>query len=1128
MLLKIIDETNSNDSTNAVRVIFEDGSLKIDYLVEDYQRQFKESFDKSLNWYFSEYPHVEEESTNSQGISEKFSKLGQYLGDELLGEEFEQLKIVNHIEKAGYENLDVEIYSSNTDFYSELWEAIILNDSKYYLSSATKSFTRRFSFSLENALPEKHFGLKVEQPTVGIMDDLDVTSPRVANEPLRILYIVSRPDVSSSFKFSDALNMNFNTMKYNGAIELEIFTFVSTESITKRLSNKKSPIHIVHYDGPILISEDSSSLLIDNYNEPLQEILITEFCELLSANDISTLFLSTTDYLNATSSDNELIPASLSHSQALANVANVALLKNVTNVVGLSHQTDPWIAGTCYESLYSQLLKGFTLSQSVIEARKSLQSKSSIQLTSIEPKEFQCWSAILHYSAQEILFFENIEADPQNEQAQGIQTTISKMFGYHNDMLPPIFRPSGDGQVLELMTIESALRRNSRDCVISIAGRAGMSKTQTAHLASFYWLNNGLVDYCFYFDYKHSTYGADDIINMIAPIIESKDHEADSVFEKLEALNCCFVLDSLPSLSEPLNANQEHQFAILKELLKKLSSTGHIVLLVSEQSTLLEEVVLGNLLIKPLDKLEQRKILADTIKLHSDIHFDIESRKHITKFLDSVHGNPWLIKKFVPSFQGNDVEELSEQIVKKLSVDFDDKNCVELFYQWQWELLPLVWRRFIALCNETPALLLEMLMTVTDSDTSYEPAVRLIEELGGKEIKLSDGIECCYRAGLVQKFPHGSLIDKSSISFIASKKDELFSSTNKNEIDKLFSMVLCEGISRLTMHVLKHPNPSVTNNLLLNRRHWVKHFERLWFNNEFQCFFKVKNIFDQLLAQAKLNAESNDWALNLLNRTDEIVVDSKDDYPMLFAWLELVVSAIQSKESLSSDKLSDGLNYVENWLKDKIQDKKELESVHVQACKVLEIYFKLNQEWHKCIHYSELRYQFFNKNQAWRNVIDSLKSLAFYSVKIENMQQALLYENTILSDIPFEGAPQGYREQLAIDILFSRLARKDQVNAQLIISELRDSVQSQQFSEILDGAQCDIHYMNKNYQAALPFYCKIWVRALQAKQENQLLQLKERLQDLLEKLGEEVFDEVFIAQTPEGTMKPTEYNVTLH
>lgn len=245
MLLQIIDNQTSNPKNSSIQIILEneDKSETENFVTECYSSPFSVNFRKTLANYFRNFLLKESNTAEFSGVVEKLINFGHHLGDELLGEDHQLLKFTENIEQEGYQKLNVRIESERIAFFKEIWETMILPESKYLLSTVVKSFSRQFT--QKNSpweYPELNYYLQIAPPQDKIEELLNEEGARkpVENQeddkPLNILYLVSRPTVINAS--SNAMNTCLETVATNAAINSEIHPLTNWQKLQDRLSDQ--------------------------------------------------------------------------------------------------------------------------------------------------------------------------------------------------------------------------------------------------------------------------------------------------------------------------------------------------------------------------------------------------------------------------------------------------------------------------------------------------------------------------------------------------------------------------------------------------------------------------------------------------------------------------------------------------------------------------------------------------------------------------------------------------------------------------------------------------------------------------------------------------------------------------
>lgn len=1159
-----------------VELSFHHDEKSIEYISEDYKSPFNNNFRSTLAWYFKDYPAQALPAEDDRNVVAKLLTFGGYLGDSLLGDDLQLSAIKSLIEEQGYENLSVSIESSTPDFFNELWESLILPDSDFVLSSVVKSFTRNFS---GNGFPQNDaelvYNLKV-QPLVPeqieqFMDEAN-SQPKppqeeFENEPLRILYIASQiapkttllesPEEQGEHQASNSLNMVLNALCTEGAIDYEICHEKSWQDIQQRLQDKERPVHIVHYDGPVFVEENQTYLQFNSANkddytavQDLAKCMVTHKSALLAVD------------ARAYAAKNSELP-SISATQGLALLASDAAKTGLGNVLGLGQLTDIWHSSHCFQTVYQQITQGLSLAQAVIEARKTLQSNTNTYQFSPQERVFHTWPLLVHYGNQPVTFFETPQQRVAPEESQLIQQCLKTLFGFKPELLPPKLFNCTDGQALNAISILD--NPTDTNTALIIQGDEGLGKTHLSHVMGFYLVMKQRVEYGFYFNFQDETYTQNDILEMIAPVFELEPEHKDQVIEKLKRTKCCFVFDGLSSnalsLNDPTpNSTSEIPF---QQFARQLQADQHKLIMVGEQaSELFPDLVAQNVMVLPLSTPQSTSQSTLEAQLHASYRLNsdnlnaLEWKDTWIKLIAVCAGNPWLINKIFPLVRSHKPDELLTQARAHFGSGHLS-SVKQTFYEWQWSGISPFWQQILLLVKDVKGLLLETVMVAWDQKSGSDPtdmpaAVReLIKRLPNAEKELpekkgihgkfSEAIQTWHSAGFLIKDSYGHLIDREALWFLEQKQKSQFATlANDQQIKLHFSQILCAGIRTLCAHVQQQQNPVISRHLILNRRHWVVHFETLWFAQDYRGFMEVKNAFEKLLFDAQLGQEFASWCADLLNRSDLIKPQDAIATEAKLTWLAMAISACGQKpgskvnlethsESPLVSHLDLGATHWQTWIDNlPVEVNKADMALFQQSCTFLENHYRAQENWQASLSICNRGYQIFRNYQAWAKVIQLLSSMANYHVKLGQPEQAKLAEDKILQEVPYDDAPPGFEAQRILEVTLARLARREFDSAQTLLNRLETLDTANNMKDVIDGVQSDIYFETGEYQKALPHYSKVWVRSLETEQHQQLKLLKPRLISIAEEVGKAVFDDAFANIAPTGILKPHQYDMQLH
>ena len=1148
MRLRLIDKYCEDTHDSAIELVLDGAQCHEHYHIQHYQTPFNPGFRETLTWYFNEYPKhpaQENEGTPAQdrGVVEKLITFGQYLGDQLIGEDDQLYKLIHKIETEGYANLEVCIESSRCEFFDDLWETAILPGSAYVLSSASKNFQRRVTAHQPAEDPaELHFDLKVAPPQLDIIPDqltdeaqkTHATSIANDNCPLKILHIVFHStDNQRVDNYSDscAYNTSVELLDTEAAIEYEIFVLERWSDLNQRLET--GGFHIVHLDCPVLVEQE-----------------VYYFGRKTESADTKITFLQLVNLLLAHKIP--LLCAAISNTSThsaqylLAQLAKSAHQAGLGNVIGLGERVEPWLSQQCFSIFYRYLTKGLSLGQTVVETRKALQSVLETSALVSNALPFQYWSLLVHYGKQELVFFACPQVITPLEESQAFAHSQRKLLGFKADRLSAPLASIADGYLLALVSHWQQSRY-----ALSISGHQGTGKTHLLHQFCQYLAQRQTIDYAFYFDFADDVYSPDNMLTMIAPVLGLEMGQADATLAKMQSLKCCIVLDGV----HPDMAGLEE----LDHFLNARLADGHSLLVAGKDLDRCFTVNFAHTQLGSMSPAAQTMLAAKCLQQNN--LSGVDGHKQWPALLQSLAGNPFLIQKIIPLLSHSSPDKLLPQINEHLlqkTQGLQSDGLVTAFYEWQWSILPGAWQQMLLLCTEVENLVLEVLMIASDQKESFEPATHLFTALGiepqtsttsksttqastipaATTIAFSKGIDLWEKAGFLIKMPHGRKVDRRALAFLITKQKALTKQKesakphNENQTAILlgFSQVLCEGIRITATHLANQQNDPLFNYLLINRQHWVKHFERLWFSGDYQGFIRVKSAFEQLLLKAKLGDEINHWAFDLLTRSPLPVVDNSandatNTTPENFSWLSMATSALSSpqyhQDTNEENPIHKGAEAWRTWFdaQEETLNETGLPLFRLVAT-FLEMYYQQRQQWEACILVVNKAHPIYRQYEAWQQVILSLKSLAAYHLQLGKLEEVQAFEEQILHHVPYESSPPGFQAQQMLDIVFARLGRNAPDSAQLLLDQLKRRNDISQFEQTLEGLQADIHLQKENHEAAMPFYCKMWRKTLTLDQKTHIDALKKQFSQLREHLGEERFKQLFEQETEKGTPLP--------
>jgi hypothetical protein len=205
------------------------------------------------------------------------------------------------------------------------------------------------------------------------------------------------------------------------------------------------------------------------------------------------------------------------------------------------------------------------------------------------------------------------------------------------------------------------------------------------------------------------------------------------------------------------------------------------------------------------------------------------------------------------------------------------------------------------------------------------------------------------------------------------------------------------------------------------------------------------------------------WACDLLSRTP--MIDTEASIEAQLSWLALAAVGVSQPKATEHQCFAQGAQQWQQWF-DSLGDAAGDSSgegiaedqlpLFQQVAGYLECYYQSQKDWQQCLVIANRAKNVYSQYQAWQRVIQSLKSIASYHTQLEQPELALAAETQIIDDIDYEGAPQGFKSQQMMDILFARTARKESAGAQQLLDLLLKQDDAPQLKQMLDNVQSEL------------------------------------------------------------------------
>ena len=1081
MLLRIIDTSIPDQDEYCLKVIYTDTNNTFECEIEDFKFSYNDRSKQALNDFYLKYPADEEPEENyAVNFINSTLRLGESLGDKLLDDDNQIYKITKAISDQGYHNLEVQIESENTHFLKESWELLILIDSKFILSTVCKSFKRLLtSNSNTKGHQDIHYQLNCDSALSDQINSLTSGNSKKEKEftPLQLLQLVHLPSVkgnSSFYNFSLASELQ----KFEGSIQSHILVFHSIDELPSIIESIRSrEYHIVHISASLCTNEAEENTFLDA--KSLFECLV----KIETGNII----------LDSHFGLSKLYPKKETD---LAELSTIASHYGITNLIGLTNNTDAYIRKEIFLTLYSNICKGFELGQAAVESRKSLQNISFTQHYFSTPRPIIYWRLLEHYSCQKVFFFKQ-EQSPSDPNTAVLENKMkSQMFGFNVQLISNRFPMINDYNLLSLIE-----KLDNNDQIVNVIGKSGMGKTHLIHHIAYHYQMIHADNLSFYFDFNSFDYTPETIIEMTAPLLQIEVKSQEEYISLIKDKHIFFAFENLKT-STP----QENLFSFLDKIL----SLGHKVICSGE--ILSSEVNILNFEIPELSHKEQLFLISHTLQQHQLKKKEIDEKW--STLIPLLQGNPFLIRNMLKKLKDQSLDELIDVLNEKFN-----SSPTEDFYTWQWNQIPLCWQRFIRLCKQHEGLLLEIPLLSLSQPNKSKWSKDLIQtlELPTDGNFFSEAIQIYKYRDFLNTLNFGHNLNDQHKLFISTTKDEY---DDVSKLEKCFSNIICEGLKLICSRIVQQPNEQLSFYLVSNRRHWVKHFEKLWFDKDYTEFLALKNAFKILLTQSKLDHEISQWSLDLLSRSARPDFTKQELNSEILAWLELAISALEAKGSTGTELLTQSITLCHQWFSQFSSPKKGEILHYIKLAQFLEAYYAQTERWVDCIEVVSATYSTFKQFQSWVHVISSLKSLRNYHYQIDDTRKAISYEDKILNDIPYEGSPPGFENQQIMDVMLDNLARKNPERTATLLNDFKKRPNISSFQETIQWIEGDISFQSEDFEKATHIYMAILEKAIQLEQVQQKEGVEKILFSIQDKVGESTYEKYKQTYTSKNKPKP--------
>lgn len=1063
MTLRVVDRRGTASAEGGLEIVFRAadsvrshaGSVPIElpaWLLEMFER------------YLTRHPGAEA-AADDRDVPARVIRHGMRLGDALLGEAHTLEKYIREIETTGWSNLDVRIESDDPEFFAQAWEALVLPEARYTLAAACRSFVRTIgpiapSGAAPPALCALGLGVHQDDPLAALHGA--APAPVQPDRPFHVLHLVPFDDACG---FASAC---IESIRSGGAVRHRLATAADAQGLIAEAAGQ-GQVHALHYRGPVTVDGERVLLGLGAGAATLELGDLAAIC-----GGLPPVLL----VLDATS--HRAGDAPLRSDLGLATAARRAHAAGIDHVLGFAANGERHVRARALGRVYALLPHGFSIGQAVVEARKGLQREADQGGLGWPPAPLHDWFALCHHASGDTLPFAHPQRVDELQDAAQLGRIRQRLFGFEMRWLPPLGRPVGDGELIPL------LKRLASGETVALTGAPGVGRSFLAHQAAFHLVHADRAEFAFCLSAAQEL-SVPEMVQMISPVLGLEAHAGEAaLLAALSDRRCCFVFDDAPAGDPQLLA-----------LLERLQAQGHAIVLIPRDAS--DWPGARILAVRGMDALELRMFAA--ARLHG-LRPAVEGGG-ASGWLDALiaaSGSVGVLECVLPLIEDTPGEVVAAATAERLPATLPDR--IEAFRSWRWDALPPLARELLLVCHGHAGLLVEMTSLGARHARDGGAWRELVAALGADadtEPDFAALIAHWRRAHFVVATAIGHVLDPQAEAFIATRKRERTLETAARERAELaFSELVVEGLTRLCGGLMRQPNHAMSYHVLMNRRHWVLHLERLWFGGRHRPFLAGRAALRPLLEQARIDAELGEWLRDLIGRTPLPEPATQTDLDGAMAWLAVAGSVLQyAPEAAADPALAAGADRWAQWLLEAGEPTAGEAAVLTHQATVFMHLFCAETSPDRCLRHGERLLAWYGGRGA--RAVRVLRVQAACHARLGQHAEAAACEERILEESVGPDAPPGHREQLFAEVALARMERSDFEGADDAIERMLATIAGGPARELADGLRADLRMRQGRAQEALVFYARLAARHGAAEPPAPL---RERLQALRAAVGD--------------------------
>ena len=1038
-----------------------------------------------LAWYYKKYllnPY--KQYKRALFINETIDNVGKQLGTKFFDDEqFLKLRTID------LSNATVTIESDDTAFFDIPWETMILPGSAQPLSTCSGSFVRTNS---------KEYKQKEQ---VGLNEE----------HPLHILIVAPRPQVYDDYAFfSNPVNIINKLLEFEQGIEVEILATNTVKTLEEKLSQKDKPIHILHFSGysysPADKNEEKNHLVFEDDDGKADYRDITIISDMLGKSGIDTVVL---DIANVSDqSDIHTI------SSALA----LSLIKNgIHNIITTSYNSCTSSLEKIYHYFYSFIAQGKSVSEAVIESRKTIKENSKKALLTAQELEYADWPLILHYGSDDTQFFkEEVKGKPLF-QSKTYAEISGNILGFNPQFQIPDTYIGGNRKKQEILW---AFNKNN---IVLLKGSVGIGKTHFVHQLAYCCAIKKYIEKAFYFDFKAGPLTRNQILLIIGETLDGKGTNPEDSLQKILMNKYLLVFDNIEySLIKDkgyktFSNEEKNDFFGLIENIKNHNS---YVILTTSEEIIIPVNNCSKIKLIGLDIYERRQLAAGILRTFKNEEEEIEPEYY--ELIDSTDGHPYVIKTLLSNLSNCNVKEILSGYKKELKMHKDDK--ILALFEYGWKKIPDNQKKILLSLSGLKSYITDGFPIAaeiqTDNNNFHGKELYKVLDIDDQH-SLRDALKNASYSGLYVKDKFGYQINQETQKFLKSKKySKNTPQLQESRLNLLYAKINALELKVLASFISQNPDPGFYQKIIQNLSRWLESLEILWNIKEYNLFLGGKFYLTSILKNIGLKKEIDELSYRIIKNIDfESFVRSSTDNGLI-CWLNNAADAIEQDEILKNEKTAQWVKYWEQYIQ---SDNNISLEVYNNILMFLESKYRKENNWNARKKISELSINYYREKKEYERLIISLKSLARCEEAIGNIDRSREIENELLNNIPYSEIYEGAKQQAILDIASNHYRRQEYNEAGKLLNQVKempDIGNVHTLAEIIEG---EISYKLKDYKHSAICFSHVWREVMKGKNITYSQKIAIKLNELFEKMGKDAFMNIFEKEAP-GIKSPVELN----